>query len=135
MNESETTAAPPGRLHPQIRDLVAVASMVMLIREMKLAGTPEAAAAEIMETAPDKIDAALTRGRQALVFYQVDARGARGIVSDDEAKLDAFARRAHAAGSRVLCFNPTLAAALATVTEPRVNDLIETTAGRRSFDA
>jgi len=135
MAETRTTAGHEGWPDPYMRAQVAMAALAMLSREMKDAGTPDAIAIETLRAAPDKIDAALTRGRRALVFYQVDATTARGIVSDDDAKLEKLARLAHAAGSRVLCFNPALIAGLAAAIEPRVNALIEATAGPARFDA
>ena len=80
MAEPHTTAGPEGWLEPYMRIQVITAALAMRSREMKDAGTPDAIVIQVWRTAPAKIDAALTRGRDALVLYRVDATIARGIV-------------------------------------------------------
>lgn len=127
MKDIHSPSASIGQAINQNRTNVVAASLALLIREMKVAETPDAVAFKALAAAPDKIDAALTRGPKALVFYRVSSDNVRGIVSDRDDKLEEFARKANAEGASVLCFNPTLIAAIASMVEPRVNELIEAT--------
>ena len=124
-----------GQATKQNRVHVVAASLAMLIREMKIAETPDAVAFRSLAEAPDKIDAALTRGPDALVFYKITGGEVRGIVTEQGDRLEAFARSANAEGASVLCFNPSLIATLASMIEPRVNDLIEGTSKGVRHDA
>lgn len=127
MKDIHSLAASIGQAIKQNRTNVVAASLALLIREMKVAETPDSIAFKVLAAAPDKIDAALTRGPKALVFYRVSGDNVRGIVSDRDDQLEEFARKANAEGASVLCFNPTLIAAIASMFDLRVNDLIEAT--------
>lgn len=135
MKDSHSPTAPIGQAIKQNRTHVIAASLALLIREMKYADTPDAVAFKVLREAPDKIEAALSRGSKALVFYRIDQDTARGIVSDQDDRLERFARSAQAEGATVLCFNPSLIATLASMVEPKIDFLIEATAGGVRYDA
>ncbi len=125
MKDFHSPLALIGQATKQNRVHVVAASLALLIREMKVAETPDAIAFKSLAEAPDKIDAALARGPEALVFYKITSGEVRGIVTEQGDRLEAFAQSANADGASVLCFNPSLIATLASMIEPRVNDLIE----------
>lgn len=135
MKDFHSPLALMGQATQQNRTYVVAASLALLVREMKVAETPDAIAFKTLAEAPDKIDAALTRGAKALVLYKIAGTAVRGIVSDEDAKLEDFARSAHTEGANVLCFNPTLIAALASMIEPRINGLIGATSKGVRHDA
>ncbi len=135
MKDFHSPTALIGQATKQNRMHVVAASLALLIREMKVAETPDAIAFKTLAEAPDKIEAALTRGPDALVFYKIAEDEVRGIVTDHDDKLETFARTAQAEGASVLCFNPSLIATLASMIEPRINDLIEATSEGVRHDA
>ncbi|GIT86984.1 hypothetical protein [Roseobacter sp. OBYS 0001] len=135
MKDFHSPTALIGQATKQNRMHVVAASLALLIRELKVAETPDAIAFKALAEAPDKIEAALTRGPDALVFYKIADGEIRGIVTDHGDKLEVFARKAQAEGANVLCFNPSLIATLASMIEPRINDLIEATSEGVRHDA
>ncbi|WP_195818727.1 hypothetical protein [Roseobacter sp. MH60115] len=135
MKDFHSRPAQIGQAIKQNRTHVIAASLALLVREMKYANTLDAIAFKVLREAPDKIDAALSRGPKALVFYRIEQDKARGIVSDQEDRLERFARSAHADGATVLCFNPSLIAALASMVEPKIDFLIEATSEGVRYDA
>lgn len=135
MKDFHSPLALIGQATKQNRLHVVAASLALLIREMKVAETPDAIAFKSLAEAPDKIDAALARGPEALVFYKITSGEVRGIVTEQGDRLEAFARSANADGASVLCFNPSLIATLASMIEPRVNHLIEATSEGVRYDA
>lgn len=137
-NRMKDFHSPPaliGQAIKQNRTHVVAASLALLIREMKAAETLDAIAFKALAKAPDRIDAALTRGPKALVLYRIAQTEVRGVVSDQDGKLEEFARSAHAEGVSVLCFNPSLIAALASMVEPKIGNLIEATSEGVRYDA
>ncbi|MFV1530220.1 MULTISPECIES: hypothetical protein [unclassified Phaeobacter] len=96
-----------GRTH------VVAACLAVLTREVHGAGLEKHDALDLLRDAPDKIDAALTRGPRALVVYRLDRRGARGVVSDSESRLGQFTAAAEQEGAPLFGFCPGAIAELA----------------------
>lgn len=96
-----------GRVH------VVAACLAVLTREVHGAGLEKYDALNLLRDAPDKIDAALTRGPGALVVYRLDRRGARGVVSDSESHLGHFTAAAKQEGAPLFGFCPGAIAELA----------------------
>ncbi|MCA1288627.1 hypothetical protein [Salipiger bermudensis] len=112
MNTKTETASPIvraqlGRAH------VAAACLTVLTREVHTAGLEKQDALDLLRDAPDKIDAALTRGSRALVVYRLDKRGARGLVTDSDSRLNHFAAVADQDGAPLFGFCPGAIAELA----------------------
>ena len=112
MNTHTTTAPPPaaaqfGRSH------VVAACLAVLVREVHGAGLETQDALDLLRDAPDKIAAALSRGPGALVVYRLDRRGARGVVSDSESRLNHFVAVAEQDGAPLFGFCPAAIAELA----------------------
>jgi len=110
-NESETSnpIAPDklGRAH------VVAACLTVLTREAHAAGLNTQDALDLLRDAPDKIEAALTRGPGALVVYRLDPNGARGLVSDQDSRLQHFAAVAEQGGAPLFGFCPAAIAEIA----------------------
>jgi len=87
--------------------------MVVLVNELKRAGARDVDALRLLREAPDKLEAALTRGKRALVLFRLTPENPRSIVSDDDERLKAFAKEATDDGVRLYGINPTLIAAIA----------------------
>lgn len=92
---------------------VTAACLAVLVRYAADAGMTQDATARTLRDAPDKIAAALTRGHKAVVLYRLDPGGARGIVSDRDAALEAFVAEANRDQAPLVGLNPTKVAALA----------------------
>lgn len=101
------------RIDAQTRADVATAALAVLVDALRRVGATDSAALTALRDAPEKIDAAITRGRGALVLYRIDPTGPRGIVTDDDARLRAFAEAAARDGAEVLGLNPSRIACLA----------------------
>lgn len=97
----------------QTRADVVTASLAALVREMHNAGISEPVAMACLRDAPEKIEAALTRGAGALVVYRMDADSPRGIVSDQDSRLNAFTAEARAQNAPLFGLNPYRIAVLA----------------------
>lgn len=82
-----TNALSPAQLG---RTNVVAACLAVLTREMHAAGLDKQDAFDLLRDAPDKIEAALTRGPSALVVYRLDQAGARGVVTAVESRLNQF---------------------------------------------
>ena len=61
------------------RGAVVAACLAVLTREFHSAGMDRDTALALLRDAPDKIDAALTRGFRAMVVYRLDGAKARGL--------------------------------------------------------
>lgn len=96
------------------RQDVVAASLAVLVRALHEAGVPKALAMDCLRDAPDKIEAALTRGAGALIIYRLNADGPRGIVSDQDKRLEAFTARARADNAPLFGLNPHRIAMIAT---------------------
>lgn len=96
-----------GRTH------VMAACLAVLTREIHGARLEKHGALDLLQDAPDKIDAALTRGPGALVVYRLDRRGARGVVSDSESRLGHFTAAAEQEGAPLFGYCPSAIAELA----------------------
>lgn len=103
---------PPGLVAVDRADVVA-ACLAVLIRELHGLGLKRKTALEVLRDAPDRIDAALTRGPRALVVYRLDLKAPVGIVSDDDARLAAFTAEAETSGAGLIGLNPYRVALLA----------------------
>ncbi|TGN54892.1 hypothetical protein E4L95_15260 [Paracoccus liaowanqingii] len=97
------------------RGAVVAACLAVLTREIYAAGVDRDTALALLRDAPDKIEAALTRGFRAMVVYRLDGRKARGLVSDQDDKLRAFEAQARQDRAPLVGINPTLVADLAAV--------------------
>lgn len=97
------------------RGAVVAACLAMLTREIYAAGVDRDTALSLLRDAPDKIEAALTRGFRAMVVYRLDGGKARGLVSDRDDKLRAFEALARQDRASLVGINPTLVADLAAV--------------------
>ncbi len=106
-HETRPTTYPLNRTH------VVAACLAVLTREVYGAGLEKHDALDLLRDAPDKIDAALTRGPGALVVYRLDRRGARGVVSDSESRLGQFTAAAEQEGAPLFGFCPGAIAELA----------------------
>ena len=95
------------------RSNVVAACLAVLTREMHGAGLDKQDAYDLLRDAPDKIDAALTRGPRALVVYRLDRAGARGMVSAVESRLNHFTAVAEQEGAPLFGFCPGAIAELA----------------------
>lgn len=105
--ETRPTTPALGRTH------VVAACLAVLTREVYGAGLEKHDALDLLRGAPDKIDAALTRGPGALVVYRLDRRGARGVVSNSESRLAHFTAAAEQEGAPLFGFCPGAIAELA----------------------
>jgi hypothetical protein len=92
---------------------VVAASLAVLVRALQEAGVPQPVAMACLRDAPDKIEAALTRGAGALIVYHLSKDQPRGIVSDQTARLEAFTAEARARDVPLFGLNPHLVARLA----------------------
>ena len=97
------------------RGAVVAACLAVLTREIYAAGVDRDTALALLRDAPDKIEAALSRGFRALVVYRLDGRNARGLVSDSDERLKAFEAMARRDRAPLVGINPTLVADLALV--------------------
>lgn len=97
------------------RGAVVAACLAVLTREFHAAGMDRDAALALLRDAPDKIEAALSRGFRALVVYRLDGDKARGLVTDRDDKLRAFEAQARQDRAALVGINPTLVADLAAV--------------------
>ncbi len=97
----------------RLRADVVTASLAVLVRAMKDNNVGDEAAMACLRDAPDKIEAALTRGCGALVIYRLDPDAPRGIVGTADTRLAAFVDEARGAGVPVIGLNPDLVAQLA----------------------
>jgi len=93
---------------------VVAACLAILTREVHCAGIETQDAFDLLRDAPDKVEAALTRGPCALVVYRLDRRGARGLVSENEARLRQFTTVAEKDGAPLFGFCPAVIAELAS---------------------
>jgi len=92
---------------------VIAACVTVLTRQIHAAGMDRAAALEVLRDAPDKIDAALTRGARALIVYRMDGNKPAGIVSDNDARLERFTADAESNDAPMIGLNPYLVACMA----------------------
>lgn len=113
---SAQQAHPP--VDAQTRADVVTASLASLIRAMRESNVSEAAAMACLRDAPDKIEAALTRGAGALVVYRLDRDGPRGIVGDQDDRLNRFADAAIAENVPLVGLNPYRIAQMALAMQP-----------------
>lgn len=97
------------------RGAVVAACLAVLTREIYAAGMDRDTALALLRDAPEKIEAALSRGFRALVVYRLDGRNARGLVSDRPEKLQAFEAQARQDRAPLVGINPALVADLAAV--------------------
>lgn len=97
----------------QTRADVVTAALCVLVDALRRNGASDRAALTCLRDAPDKISAALTQGRGALVLYRIAPADPRGIVTDDTARLTAFAEAAARDGLEVIGLNPHRIACLA----------------------
>lgn len=97
------------------RGSVVAACLAVLTHEIYVAGVDRDTALSLLRDAPDKIEAALSHGFRAMVVYRLDGRKARGLVSDQDAKLRAFEAQARQDRAPLVGINPTLVADLAAV--------------------
>ncbi|MFV0515044.1 MAG: hypothetical protein ACK5MY_15665 [Jhaorihella sp.] len=97
----------------QTRADVTTAALAVLVDALRRMGAPDSVALACLRDAPEKIEAALTRGRGALVLYRLNSTDPRGIVTDDAARLSAFAEAAAKDGAEALGLNPHRIACLA----------------------
>ncbi|WP_291733744.1 hypothetical protein [Leisingera sp. F5] len=97
------------------RNHTIAACLTVLTREIHTAGIETQDALDLLRDAPDKIEAALTRGRCALVIYRLDKSGARGVVSDKDSRLNHFVAVAEQEGAPLLGFCPGAIAELAVL--------------------
>ncbi|WP_215266150.1 hypothetical protein [Epibacterium ulvae] len=88
--------------------------MAVLTREIHCAGVEQHDALGLLRDAPDKIEAALTRGPGAFVVYRLDPNGARGVVTDSEPRLERFVAAAEYESAPLFGFCPATIAELAT---------------------
>lgn len=95
------------------RKHVVTACLTVLTREVHAAGLGTQDALDLLRDAPDKIEAALTRGPRALVVYRLDKHGARGMVSDSDSRLQHFAAVAEQNGALLFGLCPAAIAELA----------------------
>ncbi|WP_299636397.1 hypothetical protein [uncultured Ruegeria sp.] len=98
---------------PLNRTHVVAACLTVLAREVGHAGIETQEALDVLRDAPDKIEAALTRGPASLVVYRLDPIGVRGIVSDNDAKLRRFVATAEKDNAPLFGFCPAVVAELA----------------------
>lgn len=106
-------ADPPPREIPVGRSHIVAACLTILAREAQTAGVTREQMIEVMRDAPDRIDAALTRGKSCLVLYRLDPKGVKGIVSDRDDRLEAFSSEAIRDDAPLLGLNPTMVAEMA----------------------
>lgn len=97
------------------RGAVVAACLAVLTREIYAAGVGRDVALSLLRDAPEKIEAALSRGFRAMVVYRLDGQNARGLVSDRDEKLRAFEAQARQDRAPLVGINPTLVADLAAV--------------------
>lgn len=97
------------------RGAVVAACLAVLTREIYAAGMDRDVALALLRDAPEKIEAALSRGFRALVVYRLDGRNARGLVSDRPERLQAFEAQARQDRALLVGINPALVADLAAV--------------------
>lgn len=99
------------------RGAVVAACLAVLTREIYAAGMDRDVALALLRDAPEKIEAALSRGFRALVVYRLDGdgRNARGLVSDRPERLQAFEAQARQDRAPLVGINPALVADLAAV--------------------
>lgn len=98
---------------PLNRTHVVAACLTVLAREVGHAGIETQEALDLLRDAPDKIVAALTRGPASLVVYRLDPIGARGIISNNDAKLRRFVAAAEQYNAPLFGFCPAVVAELA----------------------
>lgn len=114
MTTETKSAADPAQLG---RAHVVAACLAILTREFHSAGLDTQDALDLLRDAPDKIDAALTRGPRALVVYRLDRAGARGMargmVSESDSRLSHFTAVAEQDGAPLFGFCPAAIADLA----------------------
>ncbi|MBO9434519.1 hypothetical protein J7394_09905 [Ruegeria sp. R13_0] len=84
-----------------------------LAREVGHAGIETQEALDILRDTPDKVEAAVTCGPDALVVYRLDPNGARGIVSNKDAKLRRFVAAAEQDNAPLFGFCPAVVAEFA----------------------
>lgn len=95
------------------RTNVVAACLTVLTHEVHRAGLEKQDALDLLRDAPDKIDAALSRGPSALVIYRLDTHGARGVVTDSDTRLKSFEATAKQDGAALFGFCPGAIAELA----------------------
>ena len=95
------------------RPHVVAACLAVLTREIHCAGVEQHDALDLLRDAPDKIEAALTRGPGALVVYRLDPNGARGVVTDSQSRLERFVAAAEHESAPLFGFCPAAIAELA----------------------
>lgn len=110
----KTNSDPSNAPVPLGRSHVVAACLTLLTREAHAAGLETQDALDLLRDAPDKIDAALTRGPRALVVYRLDQTGARGVVSESDSRLSHFTAVAEQDGAPLFGFCPAAIAELAT---------------------
>lgn len=110
MTTETKSAADPAQLG---RAHVVAACLAILTREFHSAGLDTQDALDLLRDAPDKIDAALTRGPRALVVYRLDRAGARGLVSESDSRLNHFTAVAEQDGAPLFGLCPAAIADLA----------------------
>ena len=110
MTTETKSAADPAQLG---RAHVVAACLAILTREFHSAGLETQDALDLLRDAPDRIDAALTRGPRALVVYRLDHTGARGLVSESDSRLSHFTAVAEQDGAPLFGFCPAAIADLA----------------------
>lgn len=108
--------APPG-VQPG-RDAAVAVCLLLLVRELHAAGVKRAAVLDVLRDAPDRIEAALTRGPEALVLYRLDGATPAGMVGTDDDRLNRFVADAEAAGAPLLGLNPSTVADMAALIGP-----------------
>jgi hypothetical protein len=110
MNTQTNAASIAAAAH---RTHVVAACLTILTREVHAAGLETQDALDLLRDAPDKLEAALTRGPGALVVYRLDRDGARGLVSDCNARLTQFADAAERDGASLWGVCPAAVAGVA----------------------
>lgn len=100
------------------RDATVAACLAILVRELFAAGLKRAAAMDVLRDAPDRIEAALTRGPEALVLYRLDGTTPAGMVSTDDARLNRFVADAERDGAPILGLCPHAVAEVASLAGP-----------------
>jgi len=98
---------------PLNRTHVIAACLTVLAREVGHAGIETQEALDLLRDTPDKVEAALTRGPDALVVYRLAPIGGRGIVSNNDAKLRRFVAAAAQDNAPLFGFCPAVVAELA----------------------
>ncbi|PSL21106.1 hypothetical protein [Shimia abyssi] len=121
MQDCETTdTALPKQIE---RAHVVAACLMVLTHEVYNAGLETQTALDLLRDAPDKIEAALTRGSRALVVYRLDKHGARSIVGESDARLKHFVATAEQSHAPMFGFCPAAIAEVANCIEASLGSL------------